>query len=419
MLKENQENGPDEGSQKPLYSRTPLIYLAYCSSYFKFNHYAHARLPRFRSILFNASFVALLEMESTHTATCQPGAWRNIGLQDVPVINVIVNETRSYQSEARSTKETIYAVTPANIYVLSGDSSWQVFNSMPIDREITCFPIVTKQGQKLICESRYGIIQSSPLGSEWQFLSEGFGPNHSIISLGVSRSHPQIMYTVLAFDEPKPGDDELVKSVDGGETWFRIETLPRVEYFISLHDVYVDPKHSNIVYITMDDAGVPWVFKSVDDGATWESVKHRDSVDEATNLLIDPVNPNTIYFTGGTVHRRGIYKSTDGLKTYHLKISIDHLYTLTLHPQNRMHLYATAFPHSVLESRDAGETWSSIETDSLKESVVLSLGVNSQSTVYVGTEHSGVFVRELPRTKLSSFYGPKKGVISVSRNKSN
>jgi hypothetical protein len=356
---------------------------------------------------------------SIHTALSQHEDWRNIGLQGVPVIDLIINETRPFQGEACSNEEIIYAVTPSNIYTWSGDGVWRSFDDMHVDQEITCFPEVTQQGQKLICESPYGIIQSSPLGSDWHFLSKGFGPAHSILSLSVSRSHPKIIYAVLANDESERGDDELVKSNDGGETWFRVETLPHTESFMHLRDVYVDPKQSNIVYVTRDDIGVPSVFKSVDGAATWQSIEHRDSMDEITNLVFDPVNPNTIYFIAGKVHQRGIYKSTDGLKTCHLKISIDHLYTLTMHPQDRRHLYATAFPHSVLESTDAGETWSSIETDSLKESFVLSVGVNNHGAMYVGTQHNGVFVRELPGTKLSSFYGPKKAVISAARDKTN
>jgi photosystem II stability/assembly factor-like uncharacterized protein len=421
---ENQENHSDERSLQSLPSRSRLmfIYLTYCYSYFKFVRHCnnlHIRFRPLRTVLFNTLFVALLEVSSIHIVLSQHEDWRNIGLQGVPVVDLIINETRPFQGEACSTGETVYAVTPANIYIWSGDGGWCTFNDFHVDQEITCFPEITKQGQKLICESRYGIIQSSPLGSDWQILCKGFGPDHSILSLSVSRSYPKIIYAVLANDESELGDDELVKSSDGGETWFRVESFPHTESFIHLRDVYVDPKQSNIVYVTRDDIGVASVFKSVDGGTTWQRIEHHDGMDEITNLVFDPVNPNTIYFIAGTVHQRAIYKSTDGLKTCHLKISIDHLYTFMMHPQDRKHLYATAFPRSILESTDAGETWSSIETDSLKESFVLSVGVNNYGAMYVGTQHNGVFVRELPGTKLSSFYGSKKTVISAARDKPN
>jgi len=417
----NRENNPDGGTQeRPTFlSRATLMNLSYgyfCST---FNHTPQNLYPRFRSVLFNTVFVALLEVVSNHTAICQTGNWRNIGLQDVPIINLIVNESPSYQSETHSSTEMIYALTPTNIYVWSGGERWHMFNDSRMDREMTCFPAVTKQAQELICVTQQGMVQSSPLGSEWKFFSEGFGPDHSVISLSVSRSNPKIMYVVLADDEPSPGDDELVKSDDGGETWFRVGTLPRTEYFISLHEVYVDPKHSNIVYVTMDEAGVPWVFKSVDEGATWHSIEHRHSVAEIANLVFDPVNPKIVNFIGGTVHQRGIYKTADGFQSYHLKMSVNHLCTLTMHPRNRRHLYATAFPHSVLQSTDAGDTWSSVDTEPLRECVVLSLGVNSQSTIYVGTEHNGVFVYESTKPKLSSLEKSSKAVLSVTKCKSN
>lgn len=208
----NQENHSDERSlqSRPSHSRTTFIYLTYCCSYLKFVLHCNNLRVRFsplRAVLFNALFVALLQVASLHTALSQNEEWRNIGLQGVLVIDLIINETRSFQGEAHSTGQTIYAVTPANIYMWSGDGVWRSFNDIHVDQEITCFPAGTKHGQKLICESQCGMIQSSPLGSDWHFLSKGFGPSHSILSLSVSWSHPKIIYAVLANDESEPGSE--------------------------------------------------------------------------------------------------------------------------------------------------------------------------------------------------------------------
>lgn len=225
------QNDPDERSPQSLapHSRLSFIYLTYCYSFHKFGRHCnnvHIRFRALRTVFIYALFGAFLEVASITAALSQHEDWRNIGLQGVPVIDLIINETRSFQGEAGSMGKIIYAVTPSNIYMWSGDGVWRSFDDIHVDQEITCFPEVTQQGQKLICESPYGIIQSSPLGSEWHFLSKGFGPAHSILSLSASRSHPKIIYAVLANDESERGDDELVKSSDGGETWFRVESLP-------------------------------------------------------------------------------------------------------------------------------------------------------------------------------------------------
>lgn len=375
----------------------------------------HRLFDRAKPLFMQALIIILIEHELPQNVKAQTAQWRSLGLQNVPIVNLIVSEAKSTSEGFESVSRTIIAETPTDIYRWPGDGQWRILNGIPLDEEITCFNFSTIRGQDLICISRSGIMQSFPLGSGWQFIGGGFSPKRSIISLDVARSQPNIMYAVLKNVEPMPGDDDLVATTDGGENWVCIETLPRHTYYISLREVYIDPRSSNVIYVTMDGVGFPWVIKSTDAGSTWQDVRHSDCVDEVTNLLFDPLKSKTIYFIGGTLHRRGIYKSTDGLKAYHLKKYIQHLHTLAMHPANRRCLYAVAFPHSVYQSKDAGESWSTINTDSLGGAVVLSIAVDSQGSIYLGTAERGVFVCEMKKATIFSSQNRKRHTISISQ----
>lgn len=413
----NKENDPDEGSQRrlPARGRTTFVYLAHCHSSPKVNYYSHNLLPLFRSVLFNTLFVALLEVDSTQTAFCQHEEWRNIGLKNVPVVDLVVDEKKSILHETNTASTTIYAVTPTNVYVSSGDTSWHVLNDISFSQDISCFDYATTSTYGILCACRYGLMQSFPLGSEWNIIGQASPIDRSVISVSVARSNPDMMFAVLSNDGPAAGDDELVKTTDSGETWFSVQTLPRYEYFISLHSVYVDPQHSNTVYATCDQAGVPWVIKSTDGGTRWFEIEHEKGLDEITDLYFDPTNSNIIYFIGGTVHRRAIYKSIDGLRTYNVKKECDRVYTLSISPTHRKIFYALALPHTVYCSTDAGETWTTLSMTGIDSScVALTVAVDSHNTIYLGTAEHGIFMSERKRSKPAVSVKALSGITPVS-----
>ncbi len=122
--------------------------------------------------------------------------------------------------------------------------------------------------------------------------------------------------------------DGVYKSTDGGDTWTRmgLENTERIARIV------VDPTNANVVYVAA--TGHCWnanpergVYKTTDGGKTWARVLYVDANTGASDVAIDPAHPNTLY-AGMWQYRRlawgftsggpgsGLYKTTDGGATW-------------------------------------------------------------------------------------------------------
>src|SRR4029077_18951079 len=122
--------------------------------------------------------------------------------------------------------------------------------------------------------------------------------------------------------------DGVYKSTDAGKSWKSMglrETR-------SISRIVIDPGNYDIVYVAA--GGHLWgpnaergVFRSTDGGQNWKKVLYVDPNTGATDLVIDPMNPNVLYaamyqrqrsawgFNGGGPGS-GIYKTIDGGTTW-------------------------------------------------------------------------------------------------------
>jgi len=125
--------------------------------------------------------------------------------------------------------------------------------------------------------------------------------------------------------------DGVYKSTDGGKNWKNMG-LKKSEH---IDKIIVNPKNSNIVYVASEgplwsSGGDRGVYKSINGGKTWKAVLTVDKDTGATDLVMDPKNPNVLY--AATHQRRrhvsalinggpgsAIYKTCDGGKNW-LKI---------------------------------------------------------------------------------------------------
>ena len=175
------------------------------------------------------------------------------------------------------------------------------------------------------------------------------------------------------------------KTLNGGRTW---ENISDGYFGGSVGSISVAESDKNVIYVGGGEKTVRGnvssgygVWKSVDAGKTWQASGLEKSR-HISRLRIHPKNPDIVYAAVmGNIYKgtqeRGVYKSTDGGKTWNRKLFANQdagAVDLTFDPNNPRILYASTWnirrtPYSLSsggdgsalwKSTDEGETWTEI-----------------------------------------------------------
>ncbi len=122
--------------------------------------------------------------------------------------------------------------------------------------------------------------------------------------------------------------DGVYKSLDGGRHWKNVG-LQSSEH---IGKILIDPRNSDIVYVASqgplwNTGGERGLYKTTDGGKTWNRVLAIDDRTGVADIAFDPRDPDVIYAAAYERHRRvwtligggpgsGLHKSTDGGKTW-------------------------------------------------------------------------------------------------------
>ncbi|MBS1704763.1 MAG: PDZ domain-containing protein [Armatimonadetes bacterium] len=126
------------------------------------------------------------------------------------------------------------------------------------------------------------------------------GGTSSIGSIAVSPSDSKIVWIGTGENNPRNSvsyGDGVYKSEDGGKTW---KNMGLKETF-QIGKIIVHPKNPNIVYVGA--LGRLWgpnadrgLFKTTDGGKTWQKIHYVDDKTGVIDMVMDPRNPDTLYF---------------------------------------------------------------------------------------------------------------------------
>ncbi|GMV20721.1 MAG: hypothetical protein AMXMBFR57_06700 [Acidimicrobiia bacterium] len=122
--------------------------------------------------------------------------------------------------------------------------------------------------------------------------------------------------------------DGVYKSTDAGMTWTRVG-LQNSEH---IGNLVIDPRDSNVVYVAAQgplwsSGGDRGLYKTTDGGKTWNAIFTISPDTGANEVILDPANPDIVYvamwqrrratgqFVGGGPES-GIYKSTNAGRTF-------------------------------------------------------------------------------------------------------
>lgn len=106
--------------------------------------------------------------------------------------------------------------------------------------------------------------------------------------------------------------DGVYKSVDGGKTWRNVG-LPKSEHIAK---IVVDPRNSDTVYVAAQGplwgpGGDRGLYKTTDGGKTWNAILTISENTGVTDFVLDPKNPDTIV-AASYQRRRHVYTIVNG-----------------------------------------------------------------------------------------------------------
>jgi photosystem II stability/assembly factor-like uncharacterized protein len=212
-----------------------------------------------------------------------------------------------------------------------------------------------------------GFFKTVDGGAHWT------GGDWAGMNLVMDPNNPNIMYGASG------PFDYLLKTTDGGNTWFyAADGLGDALIFT----IAVDPNDSNVLYAGSPGQGA---FKSTNAGASWKPI----DVDSNINaILVDPDNSNIVY--AGT-DRHGVLRSINGGRSF-VRIGSPRVNSILALAKSGQTLYAGTATQGVSESVDGGRTW---RNSGVSSGLGNSLSVDSNGSVYVGTNFDGAFVRSV------------------------
>ncbi|HEX8186054.1 MAG TPA: hypothetical protein VF747_14925, partial [Blastocatellia bacterium] len=190
--------------------------------------------------------------------------------------------------------------------------------------------------------------------------------------------NPNIVYAAT-------GSGGLWKTTNGGMTW---KPVFERQGTISIGDIALEPNNPDVIWVGTGESNVrnsvsfgDGVYKSNDGGRTWQHMGLRDS-NTISRIVVHPSNPDIVYVAAvghafGPSEERGVFMTTDGGKTWQKTLYIDSSHgasDIEIDPSNPNILYAGIWNFErkpwtfrsgdekggLFRSIDGGRTWNKV-----------------------------------------------------------
>ncbi|MFN8588191.1 MAG: glycosyl hydrolase [Candidatus Eisenbacteria bacterium] len=175
-----------------------------------------------------------------------------------------------------------------------------------------------------------GVWKTTNAGTTWKPIFDGQGTS-SIGCVAVDPSRPLTVWVGSGENNSQRAvgwGDGVYRSDDGGRTWSNVG-LKASEH---IGMVAIHPKQSNVVLVAAQGplwapGGDRGVYKTTDGGKTWKRVLYVDEWTGGNEVWFDPHDPEVLYAATYQRHRKewtlidggpgsGVWKSTDGGETW-------------------------------------------------------------------------------------------------------
>jgi photosystem II stability/assembly factor-like uncharacterized protein len=223
-----------------------------------------------------------------------------------------------------------------------------------------------------------GVWMSADGGSTWKALFDE-QPISSIGSIAIAASDPNIIYVGSGEANIRgnvAAGNGIYKSIDGGKTWTHVWDQEGQIGAMAVHPRNPDVAFAAVLGHAFGPNAERGVYRTRDGGKTWQQVLKKDADTGASDVAMDPSNPNTL-FAGFWQARRfpwdlqsggpgsGLYVSHDGGDTWKpitghgLPDGIWGKVGVAVAPSDRQRVYALIESEKggLFRSDDGGESW--------------------------------------------------------------
>src|SRR4051794_22813628 len=198
--------------------------------------------------------------------------------------------------------------------------------------DLALSPVSGRIGALAVRPSTGQLILGAAQGGIWRYDNGAWTPRtndqetQAVGALAVAPSDDKVIYAGTG-EGSLSGDsyfgNGILRSNDGGGTWSKVSG----DYFqgVSVSRLVVDPRNSAHVYaavlrgrggsrrVTVQPHSRYGIWESTDGGATWTLRREVTEAHGATDIEMDPQNPDVLY---ASFWSDGIYKSTNGGATW-------------------------------------------------------------------------------------------------------
>ena len=204
-----------------------------------------------------------------------------------------------------------------------------------------------------------GVWKTTNAGTSYQPIFDGQG-SYSIGCIKIDPNNSNVIWVGTGENNNQRSvayGDGVYKSLDGGKSWKNMG-LKTSEH---IGNIIIHPDNSDIVFVAAygplwNEGGERGIYKTTDGGKTWERILYVSDNTGFADIVMDPRNPDVLYASAHQRRRHvftyigggpesGIYKSVDGGSTWEKinkglpKVDMGRI-GLAISPANPEYIYA-------------------------------------------------------------------------------
>lgn len=200
------------------------------------------------------------------------------------------------QKRKKKIKTPVIAITDSLYHGLK----WRNIGPFRGGRSVTSTGVVGKPHTYYMGSTGGGVFKTTDDGITWKNISDGFFKTGSVGAIAVAESDPNIVVVGMGEHAARgvmtSMGDGVYKSMDAGKTWSHLG-LDKTRH---ISDVVIHPTNPNIIYVTAQGSQYApskerGIYKTTDGGKTWKNILSVNNTTGASSLSMDMTNPRILY----------------------------------------------------------------------------------------------------------------------------